>query len=67
MIKKLISPLQSILLSRKFCPACTRPLDDQKNREIRNNGTERVTCDCGRIFIYDKELENYRRAMFNEV
>lgn len=67
MIKKLISPLQKVLITRKYCPGCTRQLDDLKNRQIRNNGTERITCVCGRIYIYDKELEQYRRAMFDEI
>lgn len=67
MIKNLISPLQKVLIQRKFCPACTRNLDDQKNREVRNNSTERVTCECGRIFIYDRELRIYRRALMDEI
>jgi len=67
MLKKLIEPLQKVLLSKKLCPACTRSLDDQKNREIRNHGTERVTCECGRIYIYDRNLDSYRRALFDEI
>ena len=67
MLKKLIAPLQRVLLSRKYCPACTRNLDDIKDRQIRNNGTERVTCVCGRIFIYDRKLDKYRRALKDEV
>ena len=67
MLKTLIKPLQNVLISKKYCPGCTRQLDDQKTRQIRNNDTERITCQCGRIFIYDKSLDQYRRALQNEV
>ncbi len=59
--------MQSVLLQKKYCPGCTRKLDSQKNRVTRSNSTEKVTCDCDRIFIYDKELDTYRRATFQEV
>jgi len=67
MLKKLIEPMQMVLLQKKFCPGCTRKLDSQKNRTIRSNNTEKVVCECERIFIYDKELDTYRRAGFDEV
>lgn len=67
MIKRLISPLQKVLLSRKMCPACTRNLDDAKKREYRNNETERIICECGRVFIYDREMDIYRRALVEEI
>jgi predicted nucleic acid-binding Zn-ribbon protein len=67
MLKKLIEPLQKVLLSRHLCPGCTRSLDDQKDREIRANATERITCECGRIYIYDKEMNTYRRALEHEI
>ncbi len=67
MLKKLISPLQKVLITKKYCPACTRNLDDCRDRQVRNNGTERITCKCGRIFIYDKEMDQYRRALEEEV
>ena len=67
MIKKLISPLQKVLIAKKFCPGCTRSLDDLKNREIRNNGTERIRCECGRVYIYDRDMDIYRRALIEEV
>ena len=59
--------MQKVLLTRKLCPGCTRSLDEQKNREIRNNGTDRIICECGRIYIFDRELDSYRRALFDEV
>jgi predicted nucleic acid-binding Zn-ribbon protein len=67
MLKKLIAPLQVALLQKKLCPGCTRSLDEQLNRITRINQTEQVECECGRIYIYDKQLEIYRRALDNEV
>ncbi len=66
-LKKLISPMQTVLLQRKLCPACTRKLSDLKKRDPRPNNTVRIQCECGRIYILDNETQNYRRAMFNEV
>ncbi|MCA9386253.1 hypothetical protein KC717_06435 [Candidatus Dojkabacteria bacterium] len=67
MIKKLIAPLQKILLQKKLCPACTSDLTKEKDRKTRRADTEVVTCKCGRIFIYDKDLDIYRRALEEEV
>jgi len=66
LLKKLIAPMQSVLLQRGLCPACTRRLSDLKNRDSRPNGTSRIECECGRIFIYDNETENFRRALLEE-
>ncbi len=67
MLKKLIAPLQASLIQKKMCPGCMRSLDEQYDRLTRMNQTEQVTCECGRIFIYDKQVETYRRALENEV
>lgn len=67
MLKQLIAPLQQILLQKKQCPGCTRNLDQQYNRLTRINQTEQVACECGRVFIYDKQLDTYRRALTSEV
>lgn len=67
LLKKLIAPMQTVLLQRGLCPACTRRLDDIKNRDPRPNGTVRVQCECGRIFLYNNETDTYRRAGLEEV
>jgi predicted nucleic acid-binding Zn-ribbon protein len=67
MLKKLIAPLQENLLQRKMCPGCMRHLDEQHERQVKINQTEQVTCECGRIYIYDRRLDNYRRALLSEV
>lgn len=66
-LKKLIAPLQQALIQKKMCPGCTRSLDEQLERIPRLNQTEQVSCECGRIFIYDKQLDTYRRALASEL
>lgn len=66
MFKNIISPVQAWLLSRGQCVGCGVPLAKGK-REKRTDGTEKVTCKCGRIFIYDGKANKYRRALFEEV
>lgn len=67
MLKKLIAPLQLVLLQKHLCPGCTRNLDQQYTRMTRINQTEQVNCECGRVFIYDRQLDVYRRALTEEV
>ena len=66
MFKNIIAPVQAWLLSRGQCVGCGKPLDKGK-REKGKNGTEKVTCKCGRIFIYNPKTKKYRRALFEEV
>lgn len=66
MLKNIIAPVQAWLMSRGQCVGCGRPLNKQ-GREKRKEGTEKVTCKCGRIFIYDPQTKKYRRALFEEV
>ena len=66
MFKNVIAPIQAWLMSRGQCVGCGLPLE-KGTRESRDSGSEKVTCKCGRIFIYDKAKKSYRRALFNEV
>ena len=66
MFKNIIAPVQAWLLSRRQCVGCGMPLEKGK-REDRGDGTEKVTCKCGRIFIYHQDTKKYRRALFEEV
>lgn len=67
MLKKLIAPLQKILLQKHMCPGCTSKLASTKFREPIDQKSEKVICGCGRVYIYDKELDTYRRALQNEI
>ncbi len=66
MLKKIVAPLQSWLLNNGKCVGCGMPLS-RAEREDRGDGTEKVICKCGRIFIYDQHTKTYRRALFSEV
>jgi predicted nucleic acid-binding Zn-ribbon protein len=65
-IKDIIAPVQAWLLSRGQCVGCGAFLSKGKI-EKRKDGTQKVTCKCGRIFIYDQKTKKYRRALFEEV
>jgi len=66
MFKNVIAPVQAWLLSRGQCVGCGTSLS-KGVREKRKDGTEKVTCKCGRIFIFDPKTAKYRRALFEEV
>ncbi len=66
MFKNIIAPVQAWLLSRNQCVGCGMPLNKGKH-ESQEDGIEKVTCKCGRIFILDKKAKKYRRALFEEV
>lgn len=66
MLKNIIAPVQAWLLSRGQCAGCGTPLVKGK-RKKHDSGMEKVTCKCGRIFIYDPKTDKYRRALFEEV
>ena len=66
MIKNIIAPVQAWLLSRGQCVGCGKLLSKGK-AEPRSDGRARVTCKCGRIYIYSDKQKSYRRALFEEV
>ncbi len=66
MFKNIIAPVQAWLLSRGQCVGCGTTLSKGR-REKKKDGMEKVTCSCGRIFMYDTKIKKYRRALFEEV
>jgi len=66
MFKNVISPIQAWLLSQSRCVGCGTSLT-KGAVEKRQNGTEKITCACGRIFIRDGKTKNFRRALFEEI
>ncbi len=66
MLKSVIAPVQAWLLSMGQCVGCGMPLSKGTKVEIDKDSTK-VTCKCGRIFIYDQKTKKYRRALFSEV
>lgn len=65
MFKNVIAPIQAWLLSQGRCVGCGLPLE--KGKREKKKGKIKVTCQCGRIFIYDPKTKRYRRALFEEV
>jgi len=66
MFKNIIAPVQAWLLSRGQCVGCGAFLTNGKVTKHKN-GTEKVICRCGRIYIHDPKNRRYRRALFDEV
>jgi len=66
MFKNVIAPIQAWLLSQGRCVGCGRPLTEGKKAK-RKDGTYKITCECGRIFINDPKKNTYRRALLEEV
>ena len=62
MFKNIIGPVQAWLLSQGKCVGCGKLLPKKKGES-----TGRVTCECGRIYIYDGGSDLYRRATFDEI
>ncbi|MEK7521283.1 MAG: hypothetical protein AAB599_00565 [Patescibacteria group bacterium] len=63
--KNVIAPVQLWLMSQGRCVGCGRELSEGKVQK-RKDGTEKVTCTCGRLFIKEKSGK-FRRALLNEV
>lgn len=66
MFKNVIAPVQAWLLSRGQCVGCGMPLKQAKQKKFKP-GIDKVTCKCGRIFIFDTKVKKFRRALFEEV
>lgn len=65
MLKVIIAPVQQWLLKRGQCVGCGSELKLGKHEKHKN--LEKVTCACGRIFIYSPEDKIYRRATLSEI
>jgi predicted nucleic acid-binding Zn-ribbon protein len=66
MLKNIIAPVQAWLLSKGQCVGCGMSLSRGKKIKAKN-GNKKITCRCGRIFIYNPRTKKYRRALFEEV
>ncbi len=66
MFKNIIAPVQAWLLAKGQCVGCGRDLDKGK-KENKKDNIQKITCKCGRIFIYDSKTKKYHRALFEEV
>ncbi len=62
MFKNIIAPMQAWLLSQGKCVGCGRLLGKKEGK-----GLVQVTCDCGRVYMYDATDKKFRRATLNEI
>ncbi len=67
MIKNIIAPIQAWLLSRGQCVGCGAKLALGKKEKAKITGHDKITCKCGRIFMFNRKTKKYRRALFEEV
>ena len=55
--------LQTELFKRGHCVGCTKSLSTaHRIPHSTKPNIEIVTCDCRRIYLYNKQLNEYRRA-----
>jgi DNA-directed RNA polymerase subunit RPC12/RpoP len=64
LVKQAVAPIQMWLLSQNRCVGCGKELTNFKHKKHPKG--EMVTCECGRIFIKEKNGK-YRRALHEEV
>lgn len=67
MFKNIIAPVQAWLLSKGQCVGCGSALSNGKIEKAKIPDHDKVTCKCGRIFMYHQKNKTYRRALFEEV
>jgi len=65
MFKNVIAPIQAWLLSQGKCVGSGMPLSKAKHEPHKYG--EKVSCKCGRIYIYSPKDKKYRRALLDEV
>jgi len=65
MFKNIVSPIQAWLLSQGKCVGCGKLLSKADHQYFQSD-LEKVSCKCGRVYIYDIKTKKYRRAMLNE-
>ena len=66
MFKKIIKPFQEVLLERNLCVGCTGQLENCKRLGNLSDNRFMVQCKCKRRYVFDKEMNKYRRATFAE-
>jgi len=66
MIKRMLAPVQAWILLQGKCVGCGRTLSLGRKLE-REDNSQQVTCQCGRIFIFDKRRGRYHRATREEI
>ena len=59
--------VQSELMKRGHCVGCARSLADAERFPCKDSDIhELVKCECQRVYIYDRQINYYRRATIEE-
>lgn len=66
MLKNIIAPVQAWLLSQGKCVGCGTLLP-KKTGGGGGDGLVKITCSCGRTYMYDSKADTYRRATLDEI
>jgi len=64
-IRRILAPVQAWILLQGKCVGCGKNLMLGKKTE-RGDNSQKVTCACSRIYIFDKRKGRYRRANLGE-
>ncbi len=64
--KILIAPFQELLIKKGMCGGCFANLKEC-TKEIINEKTEMITCNCRRVYFHSLETDTYRRALLDEI
>ena len=64
-LRNIFAPIQQWLLTNKQCVGCGMPLGKGK-RQAKSKSEEKITCKCGRIYMFDVKTATYRRALNHE-
>ena len=67
MFKNILAPVQAWLLVKGQCVGCGMPLAKAKREDVKGQKELKVTCRCGRVYMFDSESKKYRRALIQEV
>jgi hypothetical protein len=65
-LKSIISPIQDWLLAKGQCVGCGMPLSKGRIQAFKKDKTK-VTCKCGRIYLFDAKEKKYQRALSTDV
>ncbi len=66
MFKRIFNPFQKALIEKNLCVGCTFPLNRAYKLGDISETKSLVQCKCKRRYIFDKELNIFRRATFEE-
>ena len=58
---------QSELIKRAHCVPCALSLVNTERSDFHEENKELVTCQCRRVYLYDKQINHYRRAKQEEI